>query len=143
MALENARLFRRAEELNRLKDEFLATLSHELRTPLLGGARVVADARRPVSSMPRKTKQAIEAIERNAQAQAKIVDDILDVARGMGGNVRLDVKPVDLAAVAHRGGGSAWRRRRSASRFEIDLRAPAAGCHSSAIRIGCSRWCGT
>jgi len=102
LAVENARLFRQADELNRLKDEFLATVSHELRTPLsaiLGWSRMLASGQLD----PEKSKRAIEAVERNAQAQAKLVDDILDVARGMAGNVRLELKTLDLAAVAHRG----------------------------------------
>jgi PAS domain S-box-containing protein len=102
VAVENARLFRRADELNRLKDEFLATVSHELRTPLsaiLGWSRMLAGGQLDED----KRRRAIEAIERNAQAQAKLVDDILDVARGMAGNVRLEMTTIDLAAVAHRG----------------------------------------
>jgi PAS domain S-box-containing protein len=102
VAIENARLFRHADELNRLKDEFLATLSHEMRTPLsavLGWARMLS-----TGHLDRiKIAQAIEAIERNAYAQAKIVDDILDVARGMAGNLELDLQPVDLATIAQRG----------------------------------------
>jgi PAS domain S-box-containing protein len=101
-AIDNARLFRQADELNRLKDEFLATLSHELRTPLsaiLGWSRMLAAKQLD----DERAARAVEAIERNAQAQSQIVDDILDVARGMAGNLRLDVKPVDLVAVAHRG----------------------------------------
>jgi signal transduction histidine kinase len=96
-AVENARLFRKADELNRLKDEFLATLSHEMRTPLsavLGWSRMLASGELD----PAKARQAIEAINRNAQAQAKIVDDILDLARGVGGDLRLDVAPFDLVA---------------------------------------------
>jgi PAS domain S-box-containing protein len=99
-AVENARLFRKADELNRLKDEFLATLSHELRTPLsavLGWSRMLATGQLD----PEKAQQAIEAIQRNANAQAKIVDDILDVARGMKGNLRLDLKPFDLVETVH------------------------------------------
>jgi signal transduction histidine kinase len=102
LAVENARLFRRADELNRLKDEFLATVSHELRTPLsaiLGWSRMLSAGLLDQD----KTRRAVEAIERNAQAQAKLVEDILDVARGMAGNVRLDMTTIDLAAVAHRG----------------------------------------
>ena len=101
LAVENARLFRQADELNRLKDEFLATVSHELRTPLsavLGWARMLASGQLD----PHRSKHAIDAIERNAQAQAKLVDDILDVARGVAGNVTLEMQPVDLASVAHR-----------------------------------------
>jgi len=101
-AIDNARLFRQADELNRLKDEFLATLSHELRTPLsaiLGWSRMLAAKQLD----DERAARAVEAIERNAQAQSQLVDDILDVARGMAGNLRLDVKPVDLVGVAHRG----------------------------------------
>jgi len=101
-AVENARLFRHAGELNRLKDEFLATLSHELRTPLaavLGWARMLGSGQ----LAPQQSAKAVEAIERNASAQAQIVDDILDVARGMSGNLALDMKPVDLVLVAHHG----------------------------------------
>jgi signal transduction histidine kinase len=102
LAVENARLFRHAGELNRLKDEFLATLSHELRTPLaavLGWARMLGSGQ----LAPQQTAKAVEAIERNALAQSQIVDDILDVARGMSGNLALDLKPVDLVLVAHHG----------------------------------------
>jgi len=102
LAVENARLFRQAEELNRLKDEFLATVSHELRTPLgavMGWARMLANGQ----LSPDRAKQAIDAIERNAQAQAKLVDDILDVARGVAGNVALEMLRLDLAKVAHSG----------------------------------------
>jgi len=101
LAMENARLFRHADELNRLKDEFLATLSHEMRTPLaavLGWSRMLAGGQLGAE----RAAQAIDAIQRNAQAQAKIVDDILDVARGTSGNLRLDITPVDLVVVAQR-----------------------------------------
>jgi signal transduction histidine kinase len=63
IAVENARLFRKAEELNRLKDEFLATLSHELRTPLsavLGWSRMLASGQLDRGQV----NQAAEAIER-------------------------------------------------------------------------------
>ena len=88
--------------MNRLKDEFLATLSHELRTPLnaiLGWVRLLADGRLKDDAV----KRAVIAIERNANAQAKIVDDVLDVARGIAGNLRLEVTPLDLVEVAQRG----------------------------------------
>ena len=101
LAIENARLFHQAAELNRLKDEFLATLSHELRTPLaavLGWARMLVNDQLDVD----KSRHALQAIERNAQAQVQLVDDILDVARGMAGNLRLNVEPIDVVAVTHR-----------------------------------------
>ena len=95
---ERTVLYRQAHEANRLKDEFLATLSHELRTPLnaivgwtalLGDGRLDADGRR----------KAILAIERNAKAQTKLIEDILDVSRIVSGKIRLSVGPVDLPAV--------------------------------------------
>jgi signal transduction histidine kinase/ActR/RegA family two-component response regulator len=84
--------------INRLKDEFLATLSHELRTPLnaiLGWAQML-DAGRLDSG---QQKQATEAILRNAKAQARLVEDVLDVSAIVSGKLALHVGPVDLASV--------------------------------------------
>lgn len=84
-----------AEDLSRVKDEFIATLSHELRTPLnaiLGWSQVLA---RGVGAAEQAS--GVAAIERNARAQAKIVDDLLDVSRIVSGKVRLDVQTVGLA----------------------------------------------
>jgi signal transduction histidine kinase len=72
---------------------------------------------------PVKSKQAVEAIERNALAQAKLVDDILDVARGIAGNVRLEMAPLDLAAVAH-AGGEAIAPTAAGKTIALDVRAP-------------------
>jgi PAS domain S-box-containing protein len=122
LAVENARLFRQADELNRLKDEFLATLSHELRTPLaavLGWARMLCSGQLDGD----KAAHAVEAIERSAQAQAKIVDDILDVARGMAGNLQLDMKRFDLARVVQRS-VDAIAPGAVAKRIQVDVSAP-------------------
>jgi PAS domain S-box-containing protein len=84
-----------AERLGRLKDEFLATLSHELRTPLnavLGWATLL---RRLPPGSPDHTK-GLETIERNARAQARIIDDLLDMSRIISGKVQLDVQPLNL-----------------------------------------------
>ena len=86
-----------AERMGELKDEFLATLSHELRTPLsaiLGWSQVIA--RRPMS--PDELKRAVEVIERNARAQTRLIEDLLDMSRITSGKVRLDVQPADPAA---------------------------------------------
>src|SRR5437763_832384 len=75
-----------AEAANRLKDEFLATVSHELRTPLnaiLGWASLLN--RRTLD--PETIRGAVSVIERNAQGQAKIIDDILDVSRIITGKL--------------------------------------------------------
>jgi signal transduction histidine kinase/ActR/RegA family two-component response regulator len=87
-----------AEEANRLKDEFLATLSHELRTPLtsiLGWARLLQTNNFDESAVTR----ALEIIERNARAQNQLIDDLLDTSRIITGKLRLDVRSVDLASV--------------------------------------------
>jgi len=93
-AAENERLYRQAEESSRLKEEFLATISHELRTPLsaiLGWARML---RMGQLSGENATK-ALDTIERNARAQAQLVDDLLDVSRIITGKLRMDVQPAD------------------------------------------------
>jgi PAS domain S-box-containing protein len=87
-----------AELSSRLKDEFLATLSHELRTPLtsiLGWASLGVNG-----SMPdNQARQAMEAIAENARAQARLIDDILDMSRIITGSFRLDAQPVDVERV--------------------------------------------
>jgi PAS domain S-box-containing protein len=83
-----------AERANRLKDEFLATLSHELRTPLnaiVGWAQILQTA--TVSA--EDVREAAESIERNANAQASLISDLLDVSRITSGKLRLDVERVD------------------------------------------------
>src|SRR5205085_70653 len=95
LALENARLYREAQEANRAKDEFLATLSHELRTPLnaiLGWIQILRAKRLDEVT----TARAFEAIERNAKAQAELIEDMLDVSRIITGRLRLDLQPVRL-----------------------------------------------
>src|SRR5215204_162565 len=93
-AADNERLYRQAEESSRLKEEFLATISHELRTPLsaiLGWARML---RLGQITKENETK-ALDTIERNARAQAQLVDDLLDVSRIITGKLRMDVRPSD------------------------------------------------
>jgi signal transduction histidine kinase/CheY-like chemotaxis protein len=95
---ERADLLRREQLANRMKDEFLMTVSHELRTPLTA---IYGWARMLVSGQIRddQRQRAIEVIERNAQAQTQLVNDLLDVSRAISGKVRLDVRPVDLSQV--------------------------------------------
>jgi signal transduction histidine kinase/ActR/RegA family two-component response regulator len=87
-----------AEKANRLKDEFLATVSHELRTPLnaiIGWSHMVRSGNLDEATIAR----AIETIERNAKAQAQLIEDILDVSRVITGKLRLNIEPVDLASI--------------------------------------------
>jgi PAS domain S-box-containing protein len=93
-AAEKERLYKQAEESSRLKEEFLATISHELRTPLsaiLGWTRMLRLGQ--ISSEDQV--RALETIERNARAQAQLIDDLLDVSRIVTGKLRMDVQPAD------------------------------------------------
>jgi PAS domain S-box-containing protein len=93
-AADKERLFRQAEESSRLKEEFLATISHELRTPLsaiLGWARML----RMGQLSEENAAKALDTIERNARAQAQLVDDLLDVSRIITGKLRMNVQPAD------------------------------------------------
>lgn len=97
--LEFERSVRRdAEEANRLKDEFLATLSHELRTPLnaiVGWTAILQQA--PVT--PSVLAEGVATIERNARMQSQLIEDLLDVSRILSGKLRLDVETVDLTSI--------------------------------------------
>ena len=90
----------RAQEANRLKDEFLATLSHELRTPLnaiVGWVHLLRTGLLPED----ERRHALDRIDRNAHAQAKLVQDLLDVSRITTGKLHLDIREMDLAAVVN------------------------------------------
>jgi|KBSSwiStaDraftv2_1062776.scaffolds.fasta_scaffold25747_2 PAS domain S-box-containing protein len=103
-AQERERLLKRerdardeAERQSRLKDEFLATLSHELRTPMnaiLGWLSILESGKQV-----RDLSSVLEVIARNAQIQAKLIDDLLDMNRLLSGNAHLDVSAVDMAAL--------------------------------------------
>ncbi len=87
-----------AESATRLKDEFLATVSHELRTPLsaiLGWSAILRTSKFDQTAVDR----ALETIERNARAQAQIIEDLLDVSRIVTGQLHLDLQPVDPRVV--------------------------------------------
>jgi signal transduction histidine kinase/ActR/RegA family two-component response regulator len=93
-----AEALERERQVGRLKDEFLATLSHELRTPLtamLGWTRMLRSSRLDAEGQ----SKALEIIERNARAQATLVEDLLDMSRIASGRPRLQVREADLAAI--------------------------------------------
>lgn len=95
---KEAAALRAAEAASRAKDEFLATLSHELRTPLnaiLGWARIL---RRGAIDESRRA-HALAVIERNADMQARLTEDLLDVSRSMIGQLRLQCGPVNLRSI--------------------------------------------
>jgi signal transduction histidine kinase/AmiR/NasT family two-component response regulator len=98
LAVDNARLYREAQDANRTKDEFLATISHELRTPLM--AIVGWTHMLKYQQLDEATaEKALDTIERNAKAQATLISDILDVSRIVTGKLQLETGPVDLGLV--------------------------------------------
>jgi signal transduction histidine kinase/CheY-like chemotaxis protein len=88
-----------AEQALHAKDEFLSTLSHEMRTPLnavLGWARILLDRQTLDHAL---VQRALQVIERNAAAQTKMIDDMLDMARIVSGKLRLEMKTVDIVSI--------------------------------------------
>src|SRR3954454_3978615 len=85
-----------AERIGRIKDEFLANLSHEIRTPLnaiLGWSELL----KPGVSSAADMAEGLDVIRRNARAQARLIEDLLDMSRIVSGKLRLDVQRVELA----------------------------------------------
>jgi signal transduction histidine kinase/ActR/RegA family two-component response regulator len=106
LAVDNVRLRRQlrkveaaAEAASRAKDDFLAMLSHEMRSPL--GAITIWASLLRMGKLPKvKMARAIEAIDRQASILSRFIEELLDMSRIVGGKLALDVRSVDLAAVA-------------------------------------------
>ena len=130
-----------AERSGRMKDEFLATLGHELRTPLnaiLGWAQVL----RHTDALNGELRKAIDIIERNARAQAQIIEDLLDMSASSRARCGSRCNRVDLASVVEASIKRSDRQRtRKGSTSRCGSTAPRAV--SAATRIDCSRCSGT
>jgi PAS domain S-box-containing protein len=114
------------ERASHLKDEFLAVLSHELRTPLnaiLGYSHLLNSGALP----PQRLKHALGAIQRNAEAQARLVESLLDLSRIMAGKLDLDLQPIDLARVVD-SAVDVVRPEAEARDVAIDVAAPPSPC---------------
>ena len=143
LALDNASLYREAQEANRAKDEFMATLSHELRTPLnamLGWAHMLRSNVLP----PDTHRRALDTLERNVRAQAQLVDDLLDVSRIVAGKLQIKGDEVDLTARRRErgryrssGGGGQGPQRCTSPSMQ------SARSSSPEMRTGCGRFSGT
>ncbi len=110
----------RADEANRIKDEFLATVSHELRTPLnamVGWLKILER-----QTLPPGAVRALATVQRNAQAQTRIVDDILDVSRIINGKLRIEPAAMNLVTVV-REAMDVVRPSALARRLTLDLEA--------------------
>ena len=101
VAIENTRLYHALREADRRKDEFLATLAHELRNPLAPIRNALEILR-----MPRTAAETFERarsmLERQVHHVVRLVDDLLDVSRVMGGKIELRREPVELASALAR-----------------------------------------
>jgi signal transduction histidine kinase/ActR/RegA family two-component response regulator len=97
-AIDNARLYRRAQEANRAKDEFLATLSHELRTPLtpiIGWVHMMASGQLAAADIA----HGLSVISNNSQSLSHLINDLLDMSAILSGKMRIDTLPVSLNSV--------------------------------------------
>ena len=106
LAVDNARLYRELERANRAKDDFLAILSHELRTPMtaiLGWASMLQLGGLGEGTM----ESALDTIVQSTRAQAKLIDDLLDVSRIVAGKMQLALQPGMLCAAREPGNRSA------------------------------------
>ena len=131
--LDNAQLYREAAETNRAKDEFLATLSHELRNPLGAIANAVAALERR-GSAEEAAARLRQIIQRQTHHLARLVDDLLDVARATAGKIALERQPIDLCEVA---GGCVRSLRESgrARRHRVTFRAESVIVSADATRL--------
>jgi signal transduction histidine kinase/CheY-like chemotaxis protein len=135
LAVDNARLYREAQEANRAKDEFLANLSHELRTPMtaiLGWAHLLHLGNLGAEDV----RLGIETIRQSGMAQARLIDDLLDVSRIVSGKLQLHAAPIDLceivsAAVAAIHPAADAKRQR----LELDCAVPRVASSGDAARL--------
>jgi signal transduction histidine kinase/ActR/RegA family two-component response regulator len=95
---KNERLYKKALQASRLKDEFLATVSHELRTPLnsiLGWTQILKSGDLGEATF----HKGLETIERNTRIQVQLIEDILEVSRIITGKMKLNIQPVEIASI--------------------------------------------
>lgn len=135
LAVDNARLYGSAQEANRAKDEFLANLSHELRTPMtaiLGWAHLLQLG----DLEPEQVSLGLQTIRQSGEAQAKLIDDLLDVSRVVTGKLRLNATSVRLSDIA-RSAIAAIRPAAEAKRqqLEVDIRTDDATVLGDASRL--------
>jgi PAS domain S-box-containing protein len=132
-------LQRIAEEANRAKDHFLATLSHELRTPLntvLGYVQMLQKGSLP----PGQQSKAIDVISRNATALARLVDDVLDTSRITTGKMRVDLQPCELKGLVDEAVASIRPAAESKGlRLETNIE-EGLSAHCDAVRFGQVLW---
>jgi PAS domain S-box-containing protein len=127
LAIDNARLYNRAEAASRAKDRFLAALSHELRTPLTPVLLRVA-ALAGTLELPDRLRDDLRMIQRNVELEAKLIDDLLDLTRITRGKLALHLEVVDVHEVLRHVVEICGEEAES-KRIEIDVLAAAAEQH--------------
>jgi PAS domain S-box-containing protein len=131
LAIDNAQLYRRIEDANRAKDEFLATLSHELRTPLtpiIGWVHMLRNQRLSATETP----HGLAVIDKNSQMLARLINDLLDMSAIMSGKMRIEHTPVDLDAALREAIETA---RTSADRRKVEINVEFEPCSSQTPRL--------
>ncbi len=93
--------YRTLPKANRAKDHFLAVLSHELRTPLAPVVLGVSMLQERSDLAP-ETRETLEMVRSNVEMEARLIDDLLDVARIARGMIELQKQRVQLGTVVHR-----------------------------------------
>jgi PAS domain S-box-containing protein len=134
LAIDNARLYRRAQEANRAKDEFLATLSHELRTPLtpiIGWVHMMSGGQ----LAPQDIAHGLSVIGKNSQSLSHLINDLLDMSAILSGKMRIDTLPVSLGAVVSEAIETV-RPRAAKQNIRIEFTPPAAAVAAEAVVSG-------
>jgi PAS domain S-box-containing protein len=120
--VESARSYREARDANRLKDDFLSTISHELRTPLNAILGWVGLLRGKKGSDPAALGRGLDVIERNALAQVRLIEDVLDVSRIVSGKLMLKLHKTDLGELVEKAiAGVASSAESKGVTLEVDL----------------------
>jgi signal transduction histidine kinase len=124
-----------AEAANAAKDKFLAMLSHELRTPLtpvLHAATLLSEQ----EDIPAEARQQVEMIVRNVQLEARLIDDLLDLARVRSGKLQLDFQPVNAHGLIEHA-LEIWSREIEARHIRVEKRLHARHCqvHADSARL--------
>jgi PAS domain S-box-containing protein len=102
LAVDNARLYREAQEAVRARDAFLARASHELRTPLTSALGTIRLLRRAMAGTLRESPDALlDIATRNLQTMAALVNDLLDASKLEAGGETIAREPIDLRALVH------------------------------------------
>jgi PAS domain S-box-containing protein len=126
LAIDNARLYRKAEAANQAKDQFLATLSHELRTPLTPVLALLSKLEAGAGPGDEPLRRGLSIIRKNVELEARLIDDLLDITRIARGKIELHREVTHVHPLLWHAIGTCCADAVAAGRLsvETDLRAP-------------------